>query len=38
MREGFDAPVKLALQQAMGGVVPRVAIHRKWAEAEQFFE
>jgi len=38
MREGFDHPVKLALHQAMGAVVPRVGVHRKWADIEDYFE
>lgn len=38
VREGFDTPVKLALHQAMGAVVPRVAVHRRWADVEQYFD
>lgn len=38
VREGFDAPVKLALHQAMGAVVPRVAVHQKWIDIEEHFD
>lgn len=38
VREGFDHPVKLALHQAMGAVVPRVAVHRKWTDIEEHFD
>ena len=34
MREGFDKPAKLALHQAMGAVVPRVAVHQTWLEIQ----
>jgi hypothetical protein len=38
VREGFDDPAKLALHQAVGAVVPRVAIHRKWADIQEYFD
>ena len=38
LREGLDHPDKLALRQVMGGMVPRVLIHLRYSEIEQFLE
>ena len=37
-REGFDHPEKLALRQVVGTLIPRVLIHRKYAELERFLD
>ena len=36
VREGFDHPDKLALRQVVGGLIPRVVIHQRYAELEEF--
>jgi hypothetical protein len=36
VREGFDHPDKLALRQIMGGMAPRVVIHHRYSELEEF--
>src|SRR5260370_38407926 len=38
VREGFDHPDKLALHQALGAVVPRVAVHRRFQEIENMLD
>jgi superfamily II DNA/RNA helicase len=38
VREGFDRPEKLALHQAMGALVPRVAVHRRFDQIEEFLQ
>ena len=35
-REGFDHPDKLALRQVVGGIMPRVAVHDRYAELEEY--
>src|SRR5579872_1983136 len=37
-REGFDDPDKLALRQVVGGIMPRVAEHARYAELEQYLK
>ncbi|WP_031498135.1 DEAD/DEAH box helicase [Bryobacter aggregatus] len=38
VREGFDHPDKLALHHVMGAVVPRVVVHQRFKEIEEFLE
>jgi hypothetical protein len=38
VREGFDQVEKLALHQVMGGVVPRVAVHQRFAQIADALE
>ena len=35
VREGFNTPEKLALHQALGAVVPRVAVHQRWEQIKE---
>jgi hypothetical protein len=35
-REGFDSPDKFALHQILGGLYPRVAVHRRYEEIVSF--
>jgi hypothetical protein len=38
VREGFDHPDKLALHQVLGAIVPRVAVHRRFENIENYIE
>ena len=38
VREGYDRPEKLVLRQSMGAVVPRVAVHKRFEQIEEFYE